>query len=435
MKKLLLLITPPILIALSSIPYWTGKEIERQFPTANQAILKRFDLKPLDSSYERGWFRSHAQTLVKSKSRETSNTAAIQESRFILVHEIDHGFLPIQSPLIHTTLHPENRSDTEVSDKEPLLEVHTTVQMNGDSVSRLKMPAQQVKDEKAHLQWQNLEGIVESNRNFSAIQMEIHSPQIQLETDQGQIVIQQISLKADVQLGSANFMQGEGRLSIADIRMAGKQNPPVTLKGLELVGNNKIVSDNLMIGVKTGLQQIQVGADRYGPGSGHFELLRWHVPTLKSIKNTLTEIQNQGLPQKQQANMAMLRLMPYGVALLKNVPEIAITHLNFNMPEGEIRGTLRVKMAEFDGLGFVLFNPALLLNALDAQLEMYIPQSLLHDSSTSEQTIRQSLKTWLDKGFLIPAEDQPNYYYSQMQLKGGLLEVNGQPLPVAAILK
>jgi uncharacterized protein YdgA (DUF945 family) len=424
-KRLLLLIALLILIVLGTMPYFIGWEIERRFPDINQAFLKKANLKPVNSTYERGWFRSSAQTLVE-RGKTASN-----DNRFILVHEIDHGFLPIRLPMVDTTLHP-------ALGKAALLEVHTTPQINLrqidlDIVSQLKMPAQQVKDEKAHMQWQDLEGTVYVNRKLTAIQTEIHSPQIQLKTDQGQIVIQQISLKADVQPGSTNFLQ-EGRLSIADIRLAGKQNPPVTLKGLELVGNNDVVSDNLMIGVKTDLQQIQVGADHYGPGFGRFELLHWHVPTLMSIRNTVTEIQSQGLPKRLEDRMLKLRLAPYGVALLKNTPEFAITRLNFNLPEGELHGKLRVKMEPFDQFALAALNPSLLWNILDAQLDMHIPQSLLQDDSTAQETIRQRLKVWLDQGILIPAEDQPNYYQSQMQLKGGKLEVNGQPLPIEAVL-
>jgi uncharacterized protein YdgA (DUF945 family) len=132
--------------------------------------------------------------------------------------------------------------------------------------------------------------------------------------------------------------------------------------------------------------------------------------------------------------MLKLRLAPYGVALLKNTPEFAITRLNFNLPEGELHGKLRVKMEPFDQFALAALNPSLLWNILDAQLDMHIPQSLLQDDSTAQETIRQRLKVWLDQGILIPAEDQPNYYQSQMQLKGGKLEVNGQPLPIEAVL-
>ncbi|TGO03101.1 hypothetical protein PN36_12435 [Candidatus Thiomargarita nelsonii] len=420
-KRLIVLITLLIIIVvLGTLPYFIGGQVEQRFPNLNQALSNKFKLKQVDSTYERGWFHSSAQTLVEwGKSGSNDN-------RLIMVHEIDHGFLPIRLPMVDTTIRPPLSTAT-------LLEAHTTVQINGGIVIQLKIPAQQVKDEKAHLQWQDFEGTVYANRSLTAIQTEIRSPQIQLETAQGQIVIQQMSLQADVQPGSTNFLQ-EGRLSIADIRLAGKQKPLVRLKGLELVGNNDIVSDNLMIGMKTGLQQIEVGADQYGPGFGRFELLHWHVPTLMSIKNTMTEIQSRGLPKRLQDRMLKLRLAPYGVALLKNTPEFAITNLNFNMPEGELRGALRVKMEPFDQFALAAFNPSLLLNILDAQLDMHIPQSLLQDDSTADETIRQRLNVWLEQGILIVAKDQPNYYQSQMQLKGGILQVNGLPLPIATIL-
>lgn len=423
MKKVLPLLVFLGLIVLGII-YYTGMEVEKQFSLVNQSLYEVVNLKPIDSSYQRGWFRSYAKTVVE--------TPDYNDSRLVLVHDIEHGFLQIQPTLIHSTLHPSPVVGTELS--EILLEVYTTVQINGDSVSKLKMPALHVKDDKASLQWQGLQGTVYAKGNFAAIQTEIHSPQIELDTAQGKIVIQQISLTADVQPGSAT---GEGSLTIADILVAGKQKPPVTFTGVKLVGNNNIVNDNLMVEMKTVFQKIQVGADDYGSGSANFELLNWHLPTLTSIKNTLVNMGNQGLLSRLQTNVAMFRLIPYGMALSKNAPEFAVNHLNFNTSEGELGGTLQVKFSPFDeNIIALIINPSLLLNAVSGQLSMYIPQSLLQDSiepPVINQTIRQALKTWLDKGILMPAEDKPDYYRSKMELKEGVLQVNGQPLPIAEI--
>jgi len=423
-KKLLLLIPLLILIVLGTMPYFIGGEIERRFPDINQSFLKKFNLKPVDSTYERGWFRSSAQTFVEW-GKSTSN-----DNRFVLVHEIDHGFLPIRLPVDDITLHP-------ALGKAAVLEARMMPQINLRQtdigiVIQLKTLVQQLKDEKVHIRWQDLEGSVYANLNFTAVQTEIRSPRIQLEIEQSKIVMRQMSLQADVQPGSTNFLQ-EARLSIANMQLAGKQKPLITLKGLELAGDNEIISENLMIGMKTDLRQIQVGAVHYGPGFGRFELLHWHVPTLMSIVNTMTEIQSRGLPKRLQDRMLKLRLAPYGVALLQNTPEFAISRLNFNTQEGELRGKLRVKMEPFDQFALAAFNPSLLLNILNAQLEMYIPQSLLQHDSTADETIKQRLNAWLDQGILIPAKDQLNYYQSQMQLKGGVLQVNGQPLPIATV--
>ncbi len=460
MKKIILVIALLILAAVSTIPYWTGIEAEKRFTKLNHKFYPAANLKLVDTTYQRGWFRSVAQSTFEMP--EASNTAA-NDGRLTFVHDIDHGFLPITDTTIHTTLHTGSDMEvqstegssieaqastqkflnkilvsTSVSDKPTLLDMRTKVQINGDTVSTLKIPPLTVKDDKAHLQWQGLQGKVYTKHNLAAVRTEIHAPQIQLETDKGRIVVQNAKLQLSVQPGADSKQSAS--LSIADILLHGKQTPQVKLEGIQVEGNNNIVSNKLMITVKTGLQQAQVGADRYGPGYGDFELKNWHMPTLSRLQNTWVKTQNQGLPKE----MAMLGLAPEGMALLKHSPEFAITRLNLNMPEGEVRGQLWVKMDQFEGGIFALFNPQLLINAISAQLEMHIPQALLRQLTeetsspgaqpTARKTIGQHLKTWVEKGILIPDEDNKDYYRSQIHLEGGVLQVNGQPRAIAVIL-
>jgi len=434
MKKIILVIALLILAAVSTIPYWTGIEAEKRFTKLNHKFYPAANMKLVDTTYQRGWFRSVAQSTFEMS--EASNTAA-NDGRLTFVHDIDHGFLPITDATIHTTLRTGSDMEvqstegskieaqastqkflnnifvsTSVSEKPTLLDMRTKVQINGDTVSTLKIPPLTVKYDKAHLQWQGLQGKVYTKHNLAAVRTEIHTPQIQLETDKGRIVVQNAKLQISVQPGADSKQSAS--LSIADILLHGKQTPQVKLEGIQVEGNNNIVSNKLMITVKTGLLQAQVGADRY-------------------------KTQNQGLPKE----MAMLRLAPEGMALLKHSPEFAITRLNLNMPEGEVRGQLWVKMAPFEGGIFALFNPQLLINAISAQLEMHIPQALLRQLTeetspgaqpTARKTIGQHLKTWVEKGILIPDEDNKDYYRSQIHLEGGVLQVNGQPRPIAVIL-
>ncbi|RKZ56590.1 MAG: hypothetical protein DRR08_21340 [Candidatus Parabeggiatoa sp. nov. 2] len=459
MKKIILVIALLILAAVSTIPYWTGIEAEKRFTKLNHKFYPAANMKLVDTTYQRGWFRSVAQSTFEMS--EASNTAA-NDGRLTFVHDIDHGFLPITDATIHTTLRTGSDMEvqstegskieaqastqkflnnifvsTSVSEKPTLLDMRTKVQINGDTVSTLKIPPLTVKYDKAHLQWQGLQGKVYTKHNLAAVRTEIHTPQIQLETDKGRIVVQNAKLQISVQPGADSKQSAS--LSIADILLHGKQTPQVKLEGIQVEGNNNIVSNKLMITVKTGLLQAQVGADRYGPGYGDFELKNWHMPTLSRLQNTWVKTQNQGLPKE----MAMLRLAPEGMALLKHSPEFAITRLNLNMPEGEVRGQLWVKMAPFEGGIFALFNPQLLINAISAQLEMHIPQALLRQLTeetspgaqpTARKTIGQHLKTWVEKGILIPDEDNKDYYRSQIHLEGGVLQVNGQPRPIAVIL-
>jgi len=500
MKKMTfstLLFLVPAIAAI--VPYSTSLEIKRQIGDFNQTFYQTTDLKMLDSTYQRGWFHSVAQSNFEGKDQTTDKS-----TRFVLLHEIDHTFVPIQPTRVNTRIYPAKMNDEglEMHDKVALLEVHTTVQTNGDSLSQVKasplkdsdenfknlvwllwkkfypdlmgdippeIAALHVKDEKPHLQWQGLQGSVAVKQNLGIFQTFITSPKIQLDTDQGKIVIQGITFNADMQLVNSEVMKA--RVNMAEIQLTDKQAPPVKsviqgmtfnaelmqsahtktmqgslniaavqlaggkqvgtvkLEGIKLIGHNNIVSEYLTVAMKTSLQQIQVGADRYGPGYGDFEIRHWHLPTL-------AEIPLQDLAQVQQANAPKFKLMSLGLTFLNKSPEFALTRLNFKTPDGELRGKLRVKMEPFEGGIFAFFNPFLLFNALNAQLEAHIPQPLLDSfiqNNDVDKTIRQRLKTWKKQGILIPAGDQAGYYRSQMQLSGGILQVNGQQLPLATI--
>ncbi len=428
-----------ILAAIMTIPYWAGGEAEQHLAQFNQTFYSAMNLKPVENTYQRGWFRSYAVS--------TFDTPATFEpapnERFVLLHEIEHGFVPIQSTLVRTTLHTAPLSSAKSTEVEAaLLEVRTAVQTNGDSLSTLTMPALTIKNNNVHLQWQGLQGSVYVKHNFATVEAEMHSPQVQLNTPQGRMVIQNAQFNVLTQPG-ADFIPNEGSLSIADMQLTGFQMLPVKLEGIKLHGSNHVIDENLRIAVNTNLQQIHVGTEHYGPIYGDFELRHLHAPTLQRIKNTLVKIHHQRLSSPNGGgNMAMYRLMSDGMALLKNAPEFAMTHLHFNTPKGELQGDLRIKIEAFEGIVFALFNPSLLINALNAQLEMHIPQSLFQQlteetlpgiTPAAQHKIRQHLKTWLVQGILVPAKNKPDYYYTRMQLQAGVLQVNGQRLPITAL--
>jgi uncharacterized protein YdgA (DUF945 family) len=432
-----------------------GREAERQFAQFNQAFYPAMNLKPVENTYQRGWFHSYAVSTFETT--EAFFNIAPNE-RFVLLYEIEHGFVPIQSTLIRITLHTApliNAKPTEVSFDAALLEVRMAVQTNSEGLT-LKMSALPFKNDNIPLQWQSLQGHAHIKHNFATVEAEMHSPQMQFNTHQGgHIVIQNAKFNAQVQLG-ADFMPSETSLSIADMQLVGFQMQPVKLEGIKLAGKNHVVGENLRVAVNTKLQQIHVGTEDYGPAYGDFELRRWHAPTLKRIKNTLVEIRHQGVSPEIGGNMAMYRLMSDGMALLKNAPEFAITRLDFNTPAGELQSVLRVKMEQKEGIAALfyalinhvlfnhaLFNPSLLVNALNAQLEMHIPQSLFQQlteetlltvTPAAHKTIGQHLKTWLAQGILVHAKNKPDYYYTRMQLHAGVLQVNGQRLPIADLI-
>jgi uncharacterized protein YdgA (DUF945 family) len=447
-KTLLFLVLLLTFVAIMTLPYWIGIEVERYFTKGNQNLFNSVNLQLLDNSYQRGWFTSKAQSTVEVPNNfEITKSAKISSDnyRFIFEHEIEHGFQPITSTLIHTSLRTHSESETiqqiANSNNGLLLDILTAVQTNGDSVSTLKMPTINIRDQNAHLQWQGLQGHVSIQRNLTQIETEIYSPQIQLETTEGQIVIQNIFLTATMQ---PSEMQGKGILNLGKIRLAGQQELPIQIEGIKLVGENQIVADYLAYQGQIELQQIQVGATKYGPSDSHFEFQHWHLPTLNQLKNTWIAIRRQNLAPEMEAKIVQMRLTPYGLKLLSQSPELAMTHFKFNMPEGELHGTLHARMEPFEEVFSLLFNPQqVLFKALNVHLELSVPQIWLDNqdkdllaktSSHIEPSLKQYLQAWVDKGILILDDNQSNLYHSQMHLKNGILHINGQAVPLAILL-
>ncbi|MCK5523808.1 MAG: DUF945 family protein [Thiomargarita sp.] len=429
MKKIIsFLIIFLILTAATIISYWTGIETERQFTFFNERFYPANHLKLLESTFQRGWLHSTALSTFETNIQEKTK-------RFIFVHEIDHGFVPIQPIVINTRLHAfePDAPLSETINKAVLLKAHTIVQINGDSLSTLKVPAFAFKDEVANLQGQNIQGNIFVKEN-SIIQAEIDSPQIQIDGDQGKVVIEGITFNADLE-NYQQVMQGVGRLSITDVRLTAQQIPPIHVEGIKLIGDSKIINDYLAVKLKTDLQQIQIDADRYGRSYGDIEIHHWHLPTLKQIKTTWEEIRHQDFSPSQEATIAKFRLMPLALTFLNKSPELALTNLNVKTPQGELRGGLQIKMKPFKGGFFAILNPSSLINALDAQLELHIPQSLLDiliEDENVHNIIRQRLKAWKEKGIL--RLNDAGYYDSQIQLSNGILQVNGEQRLIATIL-
>jgi uncharacterized protein YdgA (DUF945 family) len=431
-----------VLSCLITIPYWTGIEAERRFTHFNESFYPTVNLKTLKTTYQRGWFQSRAETVVEILN---FSDASSNPQTLLLIHDIDHGFMPVQSVLIRTSVYSNRPVETVLNKTEDevniLLEVRTAIQLNGDSLSRLRVPTLMINEQNARLQWEGLEGRVYLKRDLSMLKAEMAMPKIDLETTEGQIIIRDVMLNAELQPNQAVLMASKGSLTLAEVEIKGKQTALVKLQDVTLQGSHDVENDYLSVLLNTGLQQIQVGTEAYGPGYSDFKLHHWHVPTLTRIKNILSEIRDDRLPKQQQTQIAMFQLMPQGLALLKQNPELAITRLQFITNEGELQGTVRIKMEDFDNPVFTLImNPYILLNGLNVELDMQISQSLYnwtqeHSKETASQNpLGQYLKMLLSQGILIPTVEPPNYYRSQIQLKKGVLDINGQQLPLESLL-
>lgn len=450
MKKFLLLIGFLGVISAILVPYWTGIEAQQQFEQFNQTLSPLANLKWSDRHYNRGWFSSNAQSMFEIT--DVAKPAAVDQ-RFMMVHKIHHGFLPLRATHIETILYTKSTSSKNLTvpelttDSRELLKAQTVVNLAGDTLTTLTTSPLSWRDENSHFQvdWQRWQGEIQVKQSAMMINAYLHSPQIRLDTMPGQIDIQSLGFTLQLPSGSTTVREGRGNLTMAQIQLLPhhqSQQSPISLAGVTITTQNQIASDHLTIALATTVQQIQVGKTLYGPGYCEMELRHLPLENLVGIIKTLAEGGRSEWSPEHFKLMMLGIFFQHGITLLNNSPEFAITRLNFDTPEGRLEGSLQVKMAEKIGVS-VLFKPWSVLDTLSGRLEMRLPTTMLHhlvamllDSSTTAKktianSVQQRIQTWLDQGILI---NYGNHDYSiLLQFQQGELQFHGKTLPFSSL--
>jgi len=433
-NKLIIFITVLIFITTSAIPYWTGIEAERQFALFNQSIYPLINLKLLNSHYQRGWFSSQAQSTFETQD---SSDPVPQDQRFIFVHEIDHGFLPIQSTSIDTTLHtvPNFVSDPKAFTEDiGILNIHTVLKANGNGMSTFTIPAQvfNLAEAPIQLSWPQLHGSLYFRYDFATLQAELIIPEIQIKRESQHIIISDLILKANLHQDIAELMLGKVQLSSSQVKWQGHPQFSGQLDHIVLSADTQAVDKTyLKMILQTQLKTAQVNETVYGPGQCHLELNHLHAPTLSQIKKRLTDSRHQGL-SPEQMNVVMLGvLMQYGPTLLNQAPELAIHSLKLQTVNGNVHGQMALKLNQFK-IEYLL-NPWALGEAIHADLALSIPQSLVQQLTQNGNTsypegLDSVFNTLLEQGILVTSA--PQEYVTQIQLRKGILKVNDHPLPL-----
>ncbi len=450
MKPFLLLIGFLGIISAILVPYWTGIEAQQQFEQFNQTLSPLINLKWSDRHYNRGWFSSNAQSMFEITN---ASKPAAADQRFMVVHKIHHGFLPLRATHIETILytkstHSKNLTVPELTTEDrELLTAQTVVNLTGDTLTTLITSPLSWRDENSYFQvdWQGWQGEIQFKPSEMMINADLHSPQISLDTMPGKIDIQSLGFTLQLPPGSTTVREGRGNLTMAQIQLLPHHQSyqsPISLAGVTITAQNQVASDHLTVALATTVQQIQVGKTLYGPGHCEIELRHLQLESLVGIIKALAEGWHSEWSPEQFKLMMLGIFFQHGLTLLNNSPEFAVTRLNFDSPEGRLEGTLQVKMAEEIGLS-VLFNPWSVLDTLSGRLEMRLPTTMLHhlvaillDSSTTTKktipnSVQQRIQTWLDQGILI---NYGNHDYSiLLQIQQGELQFHGKTLPLSSL--
>lgn len=434
MRKFLLTLLLIAILAVVIIPFFAGIEAEKQF----SQVLENYPQQALqlkETDYQRGWFFSKAHTTYLSQAK-----TGLQPQHVMIEHEIRHALPPyfetvIQSMVLSQPEPEATKTPQQFSAQLDPVFIHTVVQVNGDTVSKIRMPAgdfQRGADNTA-LQWQNLETEIHTRHQFQQVQNHLQVPQLNYGSVGGQLSVQNLTLNADLQQGFLGFLIGEGDLSIRQIELQSPVLKTTQLRDLTMQWRNAIEGENLTLVMDGHLVSVQIGQQTYGPGQMQLELSGLHAPSLRALQDRLAEAK---AASSAPALMIMGALMQYLPPIMAHQPTLTIKQFAFDSPNGRSQGTLQVGLAPKLSVPLNLFQPQSLLNLLNVEFDLQLPEDALHnliialfelplaDPNTAPQ-VEQQVQTWLTNGWLV--EDKTTHFYrTKAQLQNGMLEINGQ---------
>ncbi|OQW94192.1 MAG: hypothetical protein BWK79_07130 [Beggiatoa sp. IS2] len=410
MKKFSLIAILFILTVATTIPYWTGLITEQQISLFDQSVNDLLGFEPTTHSYQRGWFQSSAQSNFNVSSPSTTT-----KYHLTLLHQINHGFLPLKPTTIDTIL----RSDPPLCIPQPF-KIQTVFQADGETAYFFNAPHCYFKQGIVQLQSQKLQGEVRFNRDFKI-----------------KNILSQTELAPDL----ADFMPITTEFALAELQLSNQSRLAVKLTDIQLRGKITLdQEDTLTITLITSLLSMMTDDQKYGPGFLDLELRRGYAPAIKEMMNTLINIFHSNLPPYQRKMTLLGVVMRHGATLLSYHPELIIRRFSVAADEGLLQGTLQVSVEATENQ----FNPFQLLKWIKVEgdittslprLRRLITQSfkILFQKTIPKDQLKQHMDHWLVQGILKQVEKSENYQL-KFDLKQGQLVINGQPVPLTALL-
>lgn len=415
MKKIFWTIIFIIIVTfcVTIIPYQTGIEAEHQMVNMNKILPSLLNMKLLSHHYDRGWWESQASSRFEIKSPWIP--------QITLVHTIHHGLLPLRPAKIETSSPTEDKTD--------LFKTQTVVQLNGESISKIVVPARRFLLGKESVEWSTWMGEAFIQRNPMTLKADLQIPEIQQTSNIEQRNLRHLHLQTQMQQTHGKELEGNSHIKVEEIEWKSHQ---IHLKGIDLKVE-KILMDtegslNAHIHLET--HAVQWGKNTYGKGKCDGELSHVNLSALNNIREIWMN------DSSENSLETWGKLLPNMLMLTKNAPQLKLTHLSLQTHEGTLQGQGWIKIDNLDMQGFLqVFK---LFNTLEAELELSIPKNLLVMALLGKPTtpneavrIEQFLSTWLDQGILIKTQEE--MYHSHLKLKEGNLQVNGKIVPFAAL--
>ncbi|MBI3546820.1 MAG: YdgA family protein [Gammaproteobacteria bacterium] len=388
-----------LLIAALALPFWFGQETEKTYHALLERLSRDSGVQLTPKSYTRGWLTSEAETSIRYPGLALEIVAR---------HHIIHGPIPIDRLLNEFRFTPvQARIVSQLSLNSPgaanafdfpPLTSELTFQLSGDGKGRAQIaPVKKTTTHGDVLDWRGIDADFSFDREFKKFRFDVRMPSLNwtMAADKGVLSLSQLSLRFNMHEGVAGYFFGDGAFRIGQLGFD-KEADRFSLQGMEISSSAQPDGDNVNFTLRYKLEEARVAQERFGPAELSIEAHRLDAAALVKFKKEVDAIYRGNLPPAQANMMVTGKTLNLLATLAKKGPELEITRLSFNTPDGDIRGQAKFVL---DGRNASnLDNPLRLLTALNGELTLSIPRSVLKRALAP--AIRRDLETYQRNGAL-----------------------------------
>ncbi|MCE5336987.1 MAG: YdgA family protein [Desulfobacteraceae bacterium] len=479
MKKLLaILFVLAILLAgaYCGASYWAGMQAQSQYEQMLDHVSRSYNAKAVSKSYERGVFESRALTSIT-----LTGSPPAEPIRFSLENSIYHGPLffeenrhvkwgvqPIQA-VIRTRLAPatEDRKEfREFFEKLPELassEFLTILHFDGSGESYLEIPpinkTLAVDGENVQVEWRGLDAKSRFDLGIGNISGSFSAPQLSITEKDNKFYLDSFHGEFESHPGLKGVVVGSGSFSVDRIGFDTSGAQVFSLKSPGFEVDSGVTGETINASLQLRFDNLLVEEENWGPLMFRFEARKLSPDGLLKMQEAARRLNErpQGMSDEDFSALFARYFKAAVTELLTKSPEFELKQMHFKTRNGDIDGKAKIV---FSGTGDLPPNIFLLLNSIDAGVEVSISEPLFFDmverrllpaksagdnegdagdARQPEETERQVkeearnvAKGLISEGFMV--SDQGTFR-SNAAYKFGKLTVNGKKIPLDELLR
>lgn len=443
MKRTLILVAVIVLALALLAPGLVGvlaqDQHERQIALTMQ-ISPHIQLTA--EEFERGWFSSHGRyrvelsdELQRAITRETAAEDPVEELPVLMIDShLHHGPFALATALSEGgTLLPVLGTVvselTLVSGDEMLFElpgaVITRIHLDGGGTARYASGPVERDEDGERVTWGGADVTVEFDAGATRIESEGRIEALTAVDNEGSFESAPITFSVEQTLTDYGFWTGESQLDVPDITYEGVTDEHLLLDGLRVHYSVQMPQRFVVASAEVSFAGLSVGDWMGGPAVLRFEISHLEPVALGRLITTLQDMSARAQPETSQTDSVMGEASDELSTLLANGAVFALEELRVQTPDGEVFVRLRLEFPEKANTGAE--NVFLLVGGLHGDLSLQLPKALVTAAGAAKPESQQYLQMLLETGFI---HAQYEYYVVNAVYKGGLLTVNGIPVPI-----